>query len=652
MGDYMKRLLVLKIILYISMSIMILRLFYIQVLQNEYYKEEKIKMTEKIIEGDTAPRGRIYDRNGVLIVDNKPNKVIYYNKEAGITKKEELEIVKHLSELIEVNYVKATNKTLKDYYLIINSDIDLITQQEKKLYSERKLTDEDIKNLKYERITDEDLKDINKEEAYIYYLMNNGYSYLDKIIKDDNVTEYEYAIIAENINSLPGVGIKLNWEREYLYDDVFRSILGKVGNVSKEKLSYYMDKGYAKNDIVGLSYLEYQYDDYLKGIKNKYKVKNKSYKLINDGKRGNDMYLTIDIVLQKQIDNIIVESLLEAKKTINTKYLDKSFVIITNPKTGEILAMSGKQVIDGNVYDYTPGIITTSYVMGSTVKGASHIVGYNNNAIKIGEIRDDSCVKVKGVNEKCSWKYLGLINDIEALKYSSNTYQFKTAIKVSKGVYSYNASIKLDDSVFKLYRDTFKEFGLGVLTGIDLPNEALGYTSNKEDIGLLLNFTIGQYDTYTPIQLAQYISTIANDGIRVEPYLVSKFVNSDNEVVYEKESVELNNVNTTRDYLTRIKEGFKQVLEPYGTGYNYINPLYNGAGKTGTSQSFIDTNLDGKIDTETISTAFVGYVPYDNPLFTITVISPDVSDLSNKVYKNPITKTITRKVTDAYFSRY
>ena len=105
-------------------------------------------------------------------------------------------------------------------------------------------------------------------------------------------------------------------------------------------------------------------------------------------------------------------------------------------------------------------------------------------------------------------------------------------------------------------------------------------------------------------------------------------------------------------FFDRIKEGFKQVLEPSGTGYNYINPIYRAAGKTGTSQSFIDTDFDGKIDTETISTAFVGYAPYDNPKFTITVITPDVSDYSVGDYKNPITKIITRKVSDAYFSRY
>ncbi|HPF82773.1 MAG TPA: penicillin-binding protein 2 [Bacilli bacterium] len=646
----MNRFIIIKAILILGMSIILFRLYYIQIIDNKYYENNKKELTQILVYGKTAPRGRIYDRNGVLLVDNKPNKVIYYKKDKSINKKNEINIAKKLSDILEIDIKRVTDKIIKDYYLL-NNNVDLLTEKEIEDYKNKKITNEELKEIKYTRIDQKELDKINKEEAYIYYLMNNGYSYEDKIIKDVDVTDYEYANVAENSNELKGVGVKLNWEREYKYDDTFKNILGSVGSIPKEMITYYTDKGYKKDDIVGTSYLEYQYDDYLKGEKNTYLINTMGdYEIKKEGSKGNDLYLTIDINLQKQIEDIIINNLINARNQLNTSYLNKSFVIVSNPKTGEILAMAGKQIINGNIYDFTPGIITTSYVVGSTVKGASHIVGYNTGALKIGEVRDDSCIKIKSTNEKCSWKYLGNLNDITALKYSSNTYQFRTAIKVSGASYTYNGSLKLNDNAFNIYRNTFKEFGLGSITGIDLPNEKLGYSGNFVNANLLLNFSIGQYDTYTPIELSQYVNTIANSGIRVKPFLVNKILSNDGKTLFENKRTELNNVNTKSEYINRVREGFKQVMELYGTGYNYINPIYNPAGKTGTSQSFVDSNLDGKIDTETISTAFIGYAPYNDPTFSIAVITPDVSDYKTSNYVSPITRSIVRSVSDLFFS--
>src|SRR5574344_1085040 len=110
------------------------------------------------------------------------------------------------------------------------------------------------------------------------------------------------------------------------------------------------------DDRVGISYLEYQYDDYLKGTKNKYKLnKFNELELLERGKKGKDIVLTIDIELQKQVEEILVNEIIKAKSEPNTTYYNRSFVIITDPKTGEILAMSGKQILDnGRIIDYTP----------------------------------------------------------------------------------------------------------------------------------------------------------------------------------------------------------------------------------------------------------------------------------------------------------
>lgn len=649
----MKRIYALEVLLIGCMLVILINLFNIQVLKESYYENKVREMTETKVYSSTAPRGRIYDRNGILLVDNKPVKVIYYLKEVGISTKEELKIADKLSKILEVDYSKITTNMLKEYYLKVNSNLDLITDEEYKKYKDRKLSKDDLHNLKLERIKEDDINSLNKETAYIYYLMNNGYSYTEKIIKDENVSNEEYAIIAENVGILKGVNIRLDWERVYPYGITLRGILGNVGKITDEYKDYYISNGYKINDRVGISYLEYEYDKYLKGEKNEYiRSSDGTYKLVKEGKKGNDIYLNIDINLQEEIENIIVNNIKRAKYEPNTNFLNRTYVILTDVKTGGIIALAGKKVINNSVYDISTENINMSYTVGSVVKGASHIVGYNTNALKIGEVRNDECIKIKGTPKKCSFTYLGYLNDLTALKRSSNTFQFHTAIKVGGSSYFYNMGLTIKDSAFNLYRDTFKEFGLGVKTEIDLPNEMLGLIGTKKDAGLLLDYSIGQYDTYTPIQLSQYITTIANNGVRIKPYILDKVVNNRGEVMYDSRRLELNKVTTEEKYLNRIKEGFKMVLEYGGTGSGYINLNYKPAGKTGTSQTFIDTNNDGLIDKETISTTFVGYFPYDDPKISITVISPDVSTYTHTEYISFITKRIVTEVSDAYFKRY
>ena len=667
-----KRYKILVIIIIIIMALLLSTLFYVQVIRNRYYSDKLNTLTVNIIEGDSTPRGRIYDRNGNVIVDNTSVKTIYYKKPNKVTTKQEIETAYKVAEYIEVNYKKLTDKMLKQFWILNNREEinKRITDKEWKDYENRKLTLDDIDALKLERVTQDDIKDyedIDREACYIYNLMNKGYYYTEKVIKKDDVTDEEYAKIAENINTLSGVNVKLDWERYYPYGNTFKTILGSVSSSSSgipyNLKEYYLDLGYALTDRVGTSYIEYQYEEYLKGTKATYQVNDDgSYTELTKGSRGNDIVLTIDIELQQAVEEILEEELIIAKKEKYTEYFDKSYVVINDPNTGEILAMAGKQIIENedgsySIYDYSPGVITGSVTPGSIVKGASHIVGYNTGSLQIGEVRKDECIKIAATPIKCSFRNYGYIDDLAALKYSSNVYQFYTAIKVGKGNYSYNKPLKIDESAFDIYRDTFAEFGLGVKTGIDLPNESLGYEGTNRLSGLLLDFSIGLYDTYTPIQLSQYMSTIANDGVRLKPYLLKAVFASKEEpltsLIYETEVKELNKVNTEAKYLERVKEGFKQVTAPGGTGSGYIDYSYNPAGKTGTAQSFLDTDGDGIIDTATTTATFAAYAPYDNPEVVFTVISPDVAP-EEVSYSNMsrVNTRISQKVSKKYFEIY
>ncbi len=669
-----KRYNIIIILIMLLFIVIAFRLFNLQIINKEKYETLVMENAVNIVDGTSTPRGRIYDRNGNLLVDNKPLKTIYYKKVKGITTEEELKLAEQVANIIELDYSKLTLTNLKEYYMALYKDkVDaLITDEEYEKLENRKLDSTDIYNLKLERITDEELNSkfdaFDKKCAYIYYLMNKGYSYDEKIIKNDGVTEEEYAIISEKASSLRGFNTKLDWERTYPYGDVFKTILGKVSSESQgipsELKDEYLKKGYSLNDRVGISYIEYQYEDVLKGKKAKYKVlSDNSYELISEGHRGNDIMLTIDINLQMELEKILEEEVLNAKSEANTKYYDKSMAVIADPNTGEILAMAGKQVVNENgvnkVYDYTPGITTSPVTVGSVVKGASMLVGYNTKAIEIGTKFKDECIKIKDTPEKCSWSNrLGVLDDIEALAQSSNIYQFMTAIKVGGGTYVYNQPLVINKEAFTTYRNMYNSFGLGVKTGIDLPVESTGYKGESTMSGHLLDFVIGQYDTYTPIQLSQYINTLANGGTRYTQHLLKKVFNSNKEgtlddVKEEYKVTELNKIDTEDIYMNRVKEGFLAVMNGRGLGVGYMNSNYNPAGKTGTSESFLDTDGDGVVDTETITKTFVGYAPADNPKMTVAVVSPDVgySDSPSDFTSN-VNKRITSRITDAYFNIY
>ncbi len=666
-----KRYLFIIIIMAILFIIIGIWLFKMQILDSDKYEIKLASATEVHIESSSAPRGRIYDRNHHLLVDNEAIKTIYYKKPNGVTTKEEVELAYNLADIIDIDYSNLTDYRLKNFWYVQYKEIGLkkITEEEWDNYHKRKITDNDIKNLIFDRIDEEisSFENRDKEAAYIYYLMNKGYSYAEKIIKNKNVTEEEYAKISENIDNLKGIDTKLDWDRIYLYGDVFKSILGTVSSntqgIPQELASYYLDNGYSLDDRVGISYLEYQYEEYLKGTKATYKVLNdNSYELISEGKRGNDIVLTIDIELQKYLEQLLTDEVLRAKSEPNTEYYNHSFVVISDPNTGEILAMGGKQALkDSNgkyyVVDYTPGVVTLPVTPGSIVKGASMMVGYKYQAIDIGSVLLDECIKIKDTKEKCSWQTMGYINDIYALQNSSNAYQYKIAIKVGGGNYIYNQALSLDSDAFKKYRDMYAEFGLGVKTGIDLPVESLGYMGTSTLPGHLLDFSIGQYDTYTPIQLSQYINTIANGGKRLKPYLVKEIFAPSNdeelkESIYKNEVEVLGTLSIDKKYIDRVREGFNAVVTR-GLGYGYMGYYTNSSGKTGTSQSFIDTDNDGMVDTETITSSFIGYSPSENPRMSIVVVSPDIShSYGGSSYQSAITKRLSSSLVNRYFELY
>ena len=664
-----KRIFVILIALISLFSVVFIKLFMVMLIDKDKYNDKLLALTNKSITLNSSPRGRIYDRNYNVIVDNKAINIIVYKKEKGTTNKEMIELAYTVSPHLNLDVSRLTLRAKKEFYLAKYPDKckKKIKSSEYEKVKQRKLSNKDIEELKIERISLDELnvfKDEDLKTAYLYYLMNNGYTYEEKVIRN-GASDEEFAYISENNDKLKGFNTRVDWERVYPYGDTLRTILGTVSSSSQgipsEDKNYYLKLGYSLNDRVGLSYLEKQYESYLKGEKNVYEAVNShELRLVKEGMRGNDIVLSIDINLQKEIDNLIDEAIIKAKSEANTEYYDHSSVIVTDPNTGEILAIASRKIVGDKIIDNVNSILISPITPGSVVKGASMLVGYETGAIKFGEKMLDECVKIAGAPEKCSSvNDLGVIDDLTAMAKSSNVYQFKTAIRVNGQEYYRGMKLNFNQKSFDTYRNMYHAFGLGVKTEIDLPIESAGYTSVDKASGNLLDFVMGQYETYTPIQLAQYVSTIANGGNRMQPHLlkeVRKATDKDTlgDVMYTFEPKVLNKIEVKSENLKRVQEGFYAVMHMSGGyGRGYINDRMDAAGKTGTSQSFIDTNNDGIIDTETITSSFIGYAPYNNPKVAFMVTSPNSSHAnSSNNFASLVNYRLTRAITDKYYDMY
>lgn len=637
---------------FVLFSILILRLGFVQIVYGENFKRE-LERKEDITINNPVPRGKMLDREYKVIVDNFSKRAITYTN-MGASQKEMLETAEKLAQLIEKKADKVTVRDKKDFWILKNPKLadNKITDQEKALFKAKKLKDNDLYKLKLDRIMEEELNQFTPEELEvlaIYREFTSGYKFTPQIVKNEDVTDEEFAIVSEHLQSLPGVDTTTDWERSYTYENTLKSILGNVTKTEEglpaERLDHFLSLGYSRNDRVGKSQLEMQYEDVLHGHKAKVKtVTDKAgnvieTEVVSDGNRGKDLVLTIDMELQIAVEKIIEEELWALKKTAGANLLDRAYVVLMDPNNGEVLAMAGKRIVknsetgNAEMQDDALGTITTTYNVGSAVKGATVLTGFKTGVIKPGTRINDQGIKIKDTPIKKSYAYLGTLNDVDALKLSSNVYMFHTAIRIGKGNYQYDQPLSIAPNTFEIIRNSFASFGLGSRTGIDLPNESAGLKGTSKLPGHLMDLVIGQYDTYSPMQLAQYISTIANGGNRMKPHLVKEIREPSDDnveigpVFQEIKPTVLNTIDAEPGWMERVQLGFKKVYqEPGGTAYkSFSGVAYSPAGKTGTAEAFYDGPERwrfGKEPPPVMNLSLVTYAPSVNPEVAMSVIVP------------------------------
>lgn len=666
---------------FLLFSALILRLGFVQIVFGEDYRT-KVDREENVTVNTLAPRGKIFDRNHNVVVDNTPLNAITYTRMQSTTSKEQLEIARKLSEVITLDTKAIQERDKKDYWILTHPDEakKLITDADMKKVEDGDLEEEDLYRLQLDRITEEQLNEITESEEdmgvlAIFRELIKGYPFTPQIVKNDNVTAKEYAIISESLGSLPGVDIMTDWDRQYVFGDTLRSILGRVSDtdsgIPSERLEEFLAKGYSRNDRVGMSQIEAQYENVLQGQKARVKnVTDSSGNLLRqekvfDGQRGKDLVLSIDMELQQIVEKVLVEKMLAAKANPAAKaeFLDRAYAVVMDPKTGEVLTLAGKQLVrnengEMEVLDHALGTFQSAFEPGSTVKGATVLAGFQHGVIHPNTYQLDTPLYI-GASEplkKGSYVNMGSINDLTALERSSNVYMFKTALAIAGSNYRPRESLYVKPEAYDTLRSYFAQFGLGVNTGIDLPNESTGVIGRDKSLpGLLLDLSIGQYDNYTTLQLAQYVSTIANGGYRVKPQLVREVrepveENGLGPVLQPFKPEILNRVDMTDAQINRVQDGFIRVYHgARGTASKSKMKQYKPAGKSGTAESqYVQVLENGKrVIYKTLNFNLIGYAPYDNPELAFAIMVPYASTGFNVT--GGISTEIGDEIMKAYF---
>ncbi|GAB2573299.1 peptidoglycan D,D-transpeptidase FtsI family protein [Gracilibacillus alcaliphilus] len=666
------RLNILFISVFAIFSLLIIQLGVVQILNGEE-AQRQINQTENTPSEKPVPRGKFYDSQYNLVLDNQAVKSITYTPpKNGDTAENKLKLAEDLANYITIYKDEEeledviTDRDRREYYYLLHAEEiqERLTEEEEDLDPGEKYQEE------LKSITDEELASIDWNHDLLNVIaikkeLDAAYELSPHVIVNEGLTDEEYAKVSEHLPEMVGIDAVIDWDRKPLYDDTFSSFLGNLtssdNGIPDENSEYYLANGYTWNDRVGTSGLEQQYEHVLRGRKEKVKYTTDTNgtvinsEVVVEGQRGKDIVLTVDMDLQEELDNIVEDELRTAinHPVNNSGYLEDAMAVLMDPRTGEILAMSAirydreeKEYLNNayrNVYD--------SHAPGSSIKGATVLAGYQEGVIDIGTVLDESPIKIRGSAEKSSYAYLGSsLNDVQALEKSSNAYMMRIALRISGATYQRNEPLyNFNFDAFNTFRNYYSQFGLGVSTGVDLPFEANGVIGTNPLAGNLLDLSFGNYDAYTTLQLAQYVATIANDGYRMRPHLVKEIREPGTgdgmpgKLIESIDPEVLNRIDMEEKYIERVQEGFRRVFTS-GTAQSHWSSIpYEVAGKTGTAQN--PQYVNGEIrDTENLT--LVGYSPAEDPEVAFAVVVPKNGTGSNQY---PINHEIGKRAIEAYY---
>lgn len=609
-----------------------------------------------------ALRGQILDRNGNVIVGNRQgNDVVFLASDfPEYSKQEERnKIIKSLIDLFEQNKVKWNDDipivmdSNGNYQFAKDRDKDIETMKSRDILRLNKYaTADDCMNELIDRykLQSYSKADARKIASVCYQMKIGLFNSANPYTFATDVSDEVASVIKENSNFYKGVDVQVVNYREYADGTIAPHIIGVTGVISAEEYAQLKSDGYAMDDIVGKSGIEQLFEKELKG-KNGTKIVTtaldgtQTTKTI-DLENGENVVLTIDAALQK----VTQDALAEKCKSLSSANASGGAAVVMNCKTGEILSIATYPSYDLNSYykDYSKlakdsnsplfnRALLSTYAPGSTAKVSTAI-----GILEEGVADENSTIECTG-----TYKY-GLVcnNNPE-----TTTIDIRTALQDSCNIYFYHFGGELlGIEKMNMYREML---GLGQPTGIELYENTgvLDSPSYRTSIGqtwqtgFSLQSAIGQAgNLFTPLQLCNYVATIANGGTRYSAHIVKSVLSSDNStVIMEKEPEIVCETGFKKKNIQIIKEGMRRVATVTLEG-SFDDTIVDVACKTGTST--VEKTINGQKGIYT-NGFLITFAPYDDPEIAVAVavegaysggsLAPVASSIYNYYYKNKTT---------------
>jgi penicillin-binding protein 2 len=569
---------------------LISRLAYLQIAHGEDYLKQADNNRTNLMP-IMAPRGLFYDRNGEVLVSNRPGFTVSLIPLAGPISDD---VINRLANILNMKPDEIKNK---------------ISQQANPLTPVRIKSDVD----------------------------------------GDTITK-----IHEQNNDLPGVKVEIEAVRNYLNKELGAHMIGYVGEISDPEYKKRKNEGYELGNIVGKFGLEKVYDKDIRGVNGGERVEvdvnGRSVAML--GKKaaipGNGLVLTIDAKIQKAAEQAIDNRLRYLQMKLGNPNAKAAAAVVMNPQTGEILALVSRPTFNPNLFNggisvkdwkeindnpFNPmqnRTISAEYPPGSAFK-----IVTGTAALETGKITPEEKILDTGKH----W----IIPKGNAHGAALGWIDFHVALVKSDNVYFYELGNRLGIDTLEKWA---RMFGLGSPTGINLPDEGEGLVANRkykekvyeEEWYLSETFdaAIGQgFQLATPLQMASLMSQIANGGHRYRPYLVSKIITPTGETIKSFGPEELGSVPMSPKTLNAIRTALRDVVTPTGTaGYIFEGFPVPIAGKTSTAENSHGDDHGW----------FVAYGPYDNPTIAVAVI------VEQGGYGSDSAAPITRKIMEAAFN--
>lgn len=549
-----------------------LRLFNMQVVHGEIYRRaSKVVSTRNTV--ITAQRGEIFDRNN--------NSAMVINTDSFA--------VEVIPGEIPKDYYDTVLAKLADYLSVKKSDIDALIPQ-------------------------------NVRRSY------------NRITVKTNVPFKTISNIAENINDLPGVTWISKPKRNYIETGSFSHILGYVGDITREEYALMYNQGYSRASVVGKTGIERQYDNLLQGkdgveqrtVDARGRILSEPPTIIPPTS-GKKLILTIDTEIQKL-----------AEKALGKRI---GAMVILKPSTGEILAMVSYPYFDSNLFntenaaeeyskltqdEFNPLLnraVNAQYPPASTFKIVMTAALLNEKAFPSHEK-----IECKGEVE-----YGGRVYHCWVLKPGHGYVDLKNALAKSCDIYYWQ--VGRENLGIQKITQYAKLFGYGKSAQVDLPSQSKGFIPSPEWKerryherwlgGDTMAVSIGQgYTTATPLQVANVMAMVANEGVVYKPHLLKEIRDPvTDEVEKSIEPEILHSVNFDNATWKEIQDDLRWTVTNGSAKHSLFNKVVKIAAKTGTAE------VTGYKDSW--HSWLLAYAPYDGPIEDRIVIATIV-EAANK----------------------